>query len=395
MKHKLNILVISSIFPNNKELTKGIYIFHQTKALLEYCNIKVIAPVPYFPKLIKFSRYNIYSAIKKDECISGVDVSHPRILITPKFGRSLYGLSYALCISGLIKKLKYSFNPDIIISFWAYPDGFASSLLGRLFRIPVIIGGRGCDINTAKDFLYKRYMTSWALNKSDGVMSVSNAMKQKIIELGVPEQKIKVIPNGISDIFCSKSKKIDSQHKVPHIEDRRKTILYCGRLSEEKGLRYLISAAKILKDNNVNFYLMIVGDGPEYKQLIKLVNEFQLQEFVEFRPEVPQEKVPAIMNSADLFCLPSIREGWPNVVIEAMACGLPVVATNVGGVPEILNSQEYGIIVPKQEAEKLAEALNSAIKKSWDPYAINNAVKDRNWDSVAKEILKEIDNILK
>ena len=156
----------------------------------------------------------------------------------------------------------------------------------------------------------------------------------------------------------------------------------------------MIKAAKILNDKDVAFYLLLVGDGPQQDQIKRLVTSFGLENRVLFKGEMPYDRMPEVMSSSDLLCLPSIREGWPNVIMEALACGVPVVASEVGGVPEILTSHEYGIMVPKQDPGRLANALMTAIQKSWDRDKLRAAVRNRTWDNVAQEIYAEINLVL-
>lgn len=395
MDSKLRVLISTSIFPNNEEANKGIYIFHQVKALSNYCNLKVVAPVPFFPRWIRSKKYSFYSKIKGKETIRGVEVFHPRVLVIPKMGRSFYGFFYASCLLGLMKKLKRDFQPDIIISFWAYPDGFANVLLAKLLRIPVILGGRGCDINYVREFGIKKMMVVWALRRSDKVLAVSEAMKIKMCELGVPGNKVKVIPNGFDDIFKPDNvREKENFDGKGFLNERDKTIIFCGRLSPEKGLRYLIGAAKILLERNIPFKLVLVGEGPQKIQIRQLTKDLGLMDKVQFKDEVPHGRIPDLLNSSDIFCLPSVREGWPNTVMEALACGIPVVASSVGGVPEILTSPDYGIMVPKEDSVALANGLMAAIQKAWNRDKIRESLKGRTWDVVGKEIFDEITLVL-
>ena len=395
VKRKLNVLVSSSIFPNNMETNKGIYILHTVKALSKYCNIKVIAPVPYFPWWLKIDKYNYFSKIKKIEYIDGIEVLHPRAIVLPNLGRFLYGLFYTLSILYSMRAVKRVFKTDIIICYWLYPDGLANVLVSKLLKTPIIVGGRGCDINSLNDFFGKKLMVTWVMRSSTRVFSVSSAMKEIMMGLGVSEDKIAVIPNGLNDIFtnCVRNNK-NVKKNVVDMAKKRKTILYCGRFSYEKGIKYLIKAAKILSDQKTPFRLLLVGDGKDKEYIINLVDELDLIDCVDFMSEVPHHEIPKLMNSSDILCLPSIREGYPNVILEAMACGLPVVATEVGGVPEIINKTDYGILVPRRNSRLLAEALDSALKRSWNRSRIQAAVKDRTWDDVALKILGEIKEVL-
>jgi len=388
---RLNVLIATSIFPNSEEVNKGIYIFHQATALSKYCNVKVVAPVPYFPGRLKSKTYGLYSRIPKRETIDGLEVMHPRVFITPKFGRYLYGLLYALSLFHIMSGLKRNFVPDVIIGYWVYPDGFANVLLAKLLKLPIILGGRGCDVNNAGEDRIKRIMVSWALRSSDRVMAVSSNMKQKMIQLGVPGEKIAVIPNGLHEIFVKHAGKKGNARSD---DDKKKTILYCGRFSSEKGVEYLLKAARILKEQNVAFRLLLVGSGAQESVLKELATQYDLEGIIQFEDEIPYSNVPALMCSADIFCLPSLREGWPNVVMEALACGLPVVASRVGGVPELLVDERCGMMVAAENEEELAAALSAALKRSWDNGSISATVKERSWDKVALEMLTEIKQVV-
>ena len=200
MDPKLKVLVISSIFPNNIERNKGIYIYYLVRELAKICRVKVIAPIPYSPKFIRSGKYGLFSRVKKKEMIDGLEVLHPGILVIPKIGRSLYGFLYALSLTRTAYKLKKSFHPDIILNYWAYPDGFAAVLIGKILNLPVIIGGRGCDINNLKSFSFRK-MVSWALKESNRLLAVSTEMKKRMEELGALEPKIGATPNGVDPIF--------------------------------------------------------------------------------------------------------------------------------------------------------------------------------------------------
>lgn len=394
MEPRLNILVFSSIFPNSQEPNKGIYIFRQTKALSKRCNVTVVAPVPYFPRWLRSKSFSIYTRIPVKEDIDDLEVLHPRVIVPPKFGRSFYGLFYAAALILVLLKLRNRFRPDVIVSYWVYPDGFAAVMTSRLFRVPVIVGGRGCDVNSANESFSREFLTRWTLKGCARVMAVSGAMKTRMVTLEVPAGKIRVIPNGVTCGFQVMDKSGARRLSGFESNGNVRTILYCGRLSPEKGLEYLLDAAKILKDRGFPYRWLLAGDGPQMDELLLRARVLSLQEQVQFLGEVPSRDIPTLMNAADIFCLSSIREGWPNVVMEAMACGVPVVATNVGGVPEIVRSEDFGILVPPKDPVRMAEALMFAARKDWNRAEISDAVRRRSWDAVAEEILTEVRGIL-
>ena len=377
------------------EVNKGIYIFHQVKALSKQCNVRVFAPVPYLPKWLRLKRYEMYGQIFAEEAIDGIPVEHPRVLLTPRVGRSLYGLFYAASLLKPMLRLRRTFNPHILVCFWVYPDGFANVLLAKLLGIPVIVGGRGCDINNADEYRMKKLMVTWTIRRADKVLAVSNAMKAKMMALGLREDRIRVVPNGIDDrIFGTNIKCGGACSNGSGMDRNDRTIVYCGRLSPEKGVEFLIRAFRILVEKGVSCRLSLIGQGPQEVKIRSMVKEFGLEERVSFKGEIPHEKIANLLKSGAVFCLPSVTEGWPNSVVEALACGLPVVASRVGGVAEILTSPEYGIMVRKEDPDALADGLSKALDKEWNRQVIKEAARNRTWDNVAEEILCEIRGVL-
>jgi glycosyltransferase involved in cell wall biosynthesis len=260
--------------------------------------VKVAAPVPYFPRWLHSKKYSPISKIGLLEKQNGLEVFHPRILVPPKVARPAYGLLHAIFLYIPIKKLIAEQEPDVVLSYWVYPDGFAATLLARIFNKKVILGARGCDVNDHKNILGKRTLLRWAMNRSEIVLAVSKAMKKNIEKLGINSSKIRVIPNGIGDEF---------RVSTSAIRDKN-TILYCGRFSYEKGLQYLIKAAELLVKRQIDFRLVLVGDGPERQKIFELVQTYELTDRVSFEGEIQHERIPPIMERAGLLCLPSLRE---------------------------------------------------------------------------------------
>jgi teichuronic acid biosynthesis glycosyltransferase TuaC len=388
----LKVLILTSIFPNREEPTRGIYILNQAKALSRHCRVRVVAPIPYFPRWLSSRSYGLYAKVPREEVIKDIPISHPRIAVVPKIGLLVNGVLYFLSLLKCAVKLKTAFKPDILISYWVYPDGFGCALLGKALGLPLILGGLGCDINNANSSPLLKRMVSWTLRNSDRVMAISKAMKAKMEGLGVADNKIAVIPNGLAERFAPMAKAEARKLMGFHFNDHSTPmIVYCGRFSPEKGLEYLVKAARILDERMITFRLLMVGEGPAKERIRQLVRELGLQNTVLFIPELPSEIIPIVMNSADVFCLPSIREGWPNVLTEALGCGIPAVASQVGGIPEILTSPDYGMMVPPENPDALAEALATALGKSWDAATIAESVRHRTWHTVATEVLDQVE----
>jgi len=392
---KLKLLILSSIFPNNVETNKGIYIYHQAARLSEFCDVRVVAPVPYVPRILRNTRYSTFAAVREFETIGGLPVAHPRVFITPKIGHSAYGLFYLLSLRSYVSRAKRDFKPDVLVSYWIYPDGFASVWLGKLMHLPVIVGGLGCDVNEAGTGFLRKAAVGWTLRHSGRIMAVSEAMRSEMVKLGASPGKVRTIPNGISEDFEPMDRG-DARLLLNLDGDKSpgKYVLYCGRLSAEKGVSYLVQAVALLRGRGIPVKLNLVGDGPERPMLQQMVEQLGLEKDVHFFGEVPHKDIPAYMSAADIFCLPSVREGWPNVLMECLACGTPAVASSVGGIPEIVRNEDMGLLVPKEDAAALAEALDRAINKTWDRKAISEIIRARTWRSVAGEVLEEVRLVL-
>lgn len=392
MREDTRIIAISSIFPNCEEVTKGVYIFKQVEALSRKCHVEVIAPVPYFPSFLKGSRYSRYAKIPFVEKRSGLTIYHPRYLVIPKVGRSLYGMLYFLSISRLLLRLKREKTPHGLLGFWAYPDGFAVAMLSRLTGLPYAIGCRGCDVNNLENCgTVIRSSVKWTLRKSGRVFAVSSAMAGVIQAMEVDSGKIEVIPNGIDLEMFDVTSRESARERIPvEITPGEKVIIFCGRLSEEKGIGYLIDAVSLLKREGLRPRLLVIGDGPLLPDIRAAIRDKGIEDRVSLLGERPHSEVSLYICASDLLCLPSIREGWPNVVVESLACGVPVVASDVGGVPEIVTSPKFGTLVPPRDHEALALAIRASLETEWDNGLIKDAFRTRTWDHVAEEILHNV-----
>jgi glycosyltransferase involved in cell wall biosynthesis len=389
-----HILVTTTIFPNSQEQSKGVYIFKIVEALSKLCSVRVIAPVPFCPPLVRSDRYVRYREVPHQERLGGVPIYHPRYLVIPRVARSFYGFFYFLGLLRTFLALRREFRPNVLLAFWAYPDGFGAMLLGKFLKIPLVIGCRGCDVNSVGDSFLRKKWTQLALKKSRKIFAVSQAMKQVLQALGVETDKIAVVPNGIDLRQFQPTEPEEARRRLKHVNFRfgERVVLYCGRLSHEKGILFLIRALQLVKERYRPIRLLIVGEGPLKAQVRSLCQELGLEENVTMLGELQHDAVTTVMSASDLLCAPSIREGWPNVVVEALSCGVPVVASKVGGVPEILNSPVYGRMVPPGDPRLLADTLWEALNVSWDRRLIQMTCRSRTWDIVASEMLVAMKN---
>ncbi len=390
----MKVLVYTTLFPNHLQPNNAIFIkqrmFHFAK--LKDCEIKVVAPIPYCPPWPSLGKRYRYSQITKYEIMDGIEVYHPRYPLIPKVSMPLHSLLLFLSSINIIKKINQTFPFDLIDGHFIYPDGFAAVLLGKGLKKPVVLSARGSDIHQFTRFKSIKPMIQYALSHAKHVISVCNALKQEILALDINGDKISVIPNGVdSKQFYSVDKnKARKKLSLPH---NKKIILSVGSLTPNKGFHVILNAFPKLLQEDTNIYLYIIGEGPFRSSLERQIEALNLTQHVTLVGERPNSELRIWYSAADVFCLASFREGWPNVIMESLACGTPVVATNVWGTPEILTSPHVGFLV-ERTPESIAKGLLNALNRQWDSTRIQEHVAWRNWDSVALEVKKIFDLVL-
>jgi len=214
-------------------------------------------------------------------------------------------------------------------------------------------------------------------------------LKKRIIDLGISENKVVVINNGI----CKEEFHVFETSGVL-LKRKRKEILYVGNLYVEKGLRELLEAVKILSSERDDFSLVVIGGGPFREEFLKLIQRLRLEKFVRVEGEKHHKEIPQWINKSHVVCLPSYNEGFPNVVLESISCGRPVVASNVGGIPEIIDDSGLGILVPPKDTEKLAWALDDALDREWDRKMIAKSGARFYWENILPKFDELYDELI-
>ena len=298
-------------------------------------------------------------------------------------GYTLHVLKELLLIKGL--------SPDIVHA-QSIMRGTACVLARKLFGIPCVVMGQGSDVYLP--WRFKKVISKLVLGNADALIALTEHMKQKMIELlGRERCDIFVIPNGIDDKFFSGYLRKQSPATLEPVNNKKKVILYVGRLEPVKGVRYLVQAVRILIDKDLrNIKLLIVGDGSEKRYLEELVKKLGLEDYIVFVGRVPHDKIPEYMASADLFVLPSLSEGFPIVTVEVMVMGLPIIASRVGGLPWIIRDGENGFLVeprnPRDIAEKITLLLtNDDLRAYMSKRNIEEATK-YSWKKIVEKLEK-------
>lgn len=388
----MKILVFTTLFPNNVRSNHGIFVKERMSAVarLDGCDVRVIAPIPYHPPMQVGKRWR-YSQVAREEVIDGIQVYHPRYFMIPKVSMPFHGLMMFLSVLYFVKKIKARFDFDIIDAHYVYPDGFAAVLLGSIFRKPVVVTARGSDINVFAELPLIRRLIRYTLERVDGVIAVSEALKTRIVGLGIPKHKIAVVPNGVDPTKFYPIAKTVARETLGLPNDR-KLLLSVGGLESVKGFDRLIKAIRILVDEfqMTDFLLLIVGDGALRQELRRMISACSLDAHVRLIGAVPHEQLRLWYNAADLFCLASRSEGWPNVVVESLACGTPVVATAVGGIPEIISSESLGCLVNSGDRQ-IAEIVRDALGRTWRSHEIVSYMEQRTWERAARSVIRNLE----
>ncbi|MGH8642709.1 MAG: glycosyltransferase family 4 protein [Burkholderiales bacterium] len=353
----MKILTFSTLYPSVVRPGHGIFVETRLRHLLasEQVESRVVAPVPWFPSRDpRFGEYSVHAAVPREEQRHGIQVLHPRYPVLPRVGMSLAPLLLALTVKPVVERVLSQFQFDLIDSHYFYPDGVAAVLLGRHFGKPVVVTARGTDINLIARYRLPRAMIRWAARRSAGIISVSRALKDKLVELGVPAGRIEVLRNGVDPQLF---RPVDREIWRGRLGFSRTTLLSVGNLIELKGHDLAIRALRLLPDTN----LVIVGKGPEREALGALARELGLDDRVTFTGALEQEDLRSYYGAADALVLASSREGWANVLLESMACGTPVAATDVGGAREAVAAPEAGVLFSERTPEALALALGGLL----------------------------------
>lgn len=390
------LLVYCSLFPSNKRPNAGVFIRERMFRVGQHLPIVVVSPVPWFPMqgIIRYWKPDFRPQPDKFEVQQGVQVYFPRFFSIPGLFKSWDGFFMALGSLPTLIKLKREFN--IIDAHFAYPDGYAAILLGKWFKVPVTITLRGTEVPLAKMQGRKIRMLK-AINDATRVFSVADSLKQHVIGLGADKNKIRVVGNGVDTNKFYPLDRLQERAEL-NIPADANVLISVGALVDRKGFHRVIDVLpELLEQYPDLIYLVVGGDSPEgniREQLVQQVKALKLENHVRFLGALSSDQLKKPLSSADLFVLSTANEGWANVFLEAMACGLPVVTTDVGGNREVINSDNLGIIVPFSDRQALSNALRQALNNTWNKEKIICYAQNNAWDTRVEILLEEFKKIV-
>ena len=379
-----HVVTLSSLFPSALQPGAGLFVRERAALLGKRLPLSVIAPTPWFPLqgLVRLARPQFRPGAPAHEKQRDLDVWYPRFLSAPGVFKQLDGFFMALSAWPRLRALKAQGRLDVIDAHFGYPDGHAASLLSRWLSVPFTVTLRGTEYRHAQDPRLRGRLAS-ALRRAHRVFSVSDSLRQVGLSLGVAEDRAVVVGNGVDltrffplDRLTERSAR-GLSHDAP-------VLVSVGGLCERKGFHRVMACLPQLREQFPGLqYLVIGGPSPEgdwTERLRALSEKLSLQDTVRFLGPLPPDELRHWLSAADVFVLATRNEGWANVFLEAMACGLPVVTTRVGGNAEVVCRPELGEVVTFDDEPTLTRALSTALSRRWDRAAIRTHAEANTWD---------------
>ncbi|MDR7420625.1 MAG: glycosyltransferase [Armatimonadota bacterium] len=386
---RLAVVVLTTAYPIRSDGGVDAVLAKRTAALAALTDVCVVVPTPWAPRWLGrlVARWRRYSETPRRLDIMGVETFYPRYVQLP--GRWFVPFAPLAIVLGILPRLwrlRRTGRLDILYGQATLPDGLASALAGNLLRVPAACLARGLDVNDlGRRTPMGRWLTRLTVRWSAGVATVAHDLMDGLSEIAPGRSRTEVIYDGI-DLEAFRPGDPAAARARLGLEGNGRVVLFVGRLVEGKGLDTLLEAFARLRAIEGGARLVLVGDGALAPVLRRRVRNLGLGDAVRFAGERPYAEIPTWMQAADVLVLPSESEGFPNVIREALACGLPVVATPVGEIPRIL-TEAVGRLVPVGDAAALATALRDVLRKPIDRSRVRSLVRDATWERNARSTL--------
>jgi glycosyltransferase involved in cell wall biosynthesis len=283
--------------------------------------------------------------------------------------------------AALARLLRGGLRFDAIDAHYVYPDGVAAVALGRKFGLPVVLTARGSDVTQLPDYAVPRLAIRHAVARADGLIAVSAALKEALIGLGAPADRVTVLRNGVDTALFAPGVGANSRDRTrAELGLSGQVLISVGQLIERKRHHLTIAAMASLPGAS----LVIVGEGPERPRLEAMIAEHGLARRVRLLGGMPHAALPRLYGAADAMVLASSREGWANVLLESMACGTPVVAMNIWGNPEVVRSPEAGLIVEDATPRGIAAGVMRLLAAPPDRAATRAYAERFGWEETTQ-----------
>lgn len=372
----LRVLILTNLFGDPWNVSRGTFNQQQFGRLAQRLDIRVLVPVSWLSVL----RHPLaYRRLRQEAMKRWPYADYVVFWYVPGIGRRLHAAF--LFASLLLQRFPTFFARrwDCVLGSWGYPDAVAAGTLARLSRTPFVAKVHGSDINAFALEPARRAQIRWALNQAHHVIAVSQALADRLKQIGVDAARTTVLYNGVDPLRFRPLPMADAKRAVGY-EAHERLVLFVGNVQTSKGCAELLNAFARLAPRLPGLRLAYVGHGPQVKALRSSASALNVDAVVQFAGRMGHEHLVQWFAAADVFCLPSHAEGVPNVVLEAMACGTPVVATDVGGVAEVLPAYA-GLLVPPRDEAALESALFTALEAEWNRDRIVEHARGFDWDT--------------
>lgn len=378
----LNVLTFTTLYPSSARPRYGVFIESRLQRLVRQGNIRanVVAPVAWFPFAgDRWGEYGRIARTPQREERDGISVAYPRYVTLPQVG---YGMKPWLMaragLSAVESLLKRGGSVDLVDGHYLYPDGVAAAEIARRLNKPFVLSARGTDVNVIAHMPGPMKQIRRAIEGSAGVIAVSAALKTTLVGLGVPQETVCVLRNGVDTDLFFPDDRATARRKL-FLPQEAQVVVCVGNLVPEKRPHLALRAAASIE----GLHIVFVGRGPERSLLERMASDLNMSERVRFLAEMSQPDLRSVYSAADALVLASEREGWPNVVLEAAACGTPCAAFAVGGIPEIIRDPALGSMASDlHDAGSLSEAIRRLIEDPPPRDAVRAASMRFGWRPV-------------
>ena len=388
MTQPIRVLLFSTLYPSASRPSHGIFVETRLRELLKTgeVDVRVLAPVPWFPSTHpRFGEPARMAATPAQETRNGIPVTHPRYPLLPKIGMTLAPILLALaCIAPIRKLQREGFDFDVIDAHYYYPDGVAAAWLARHFKKPLAITARGTDLNLITQYALPRRMMLWAAQQAQASVGVCKALVDVLRGWHVDPHKLHVMRNGVDLQRFTRVAAPELRARVGLQPGQGPLLLSVGHLIERKGHHLVIEALVALLPQHPDARAVIVGEGVERARLEALARQLGVADRVTLTGSLPQTELPRWYSAADVLILASSREGWANVLLEAMACGTPVVATSIWGTPEVVASPAAGVLVDERSGAALADGVRRLLAARPTPAAVRAYAEGFSWEDTSR-----------